>query len=332
MAYQLVDYVWIGGNNELRSKTRVLYHQVNTVEDVPEWNYDGSSTDQADADTSEIFIRPRRLFNCPFRPENGFLVMCDTYTCDDQPAKNNYRATAAKVFEEYADQKPWYGLEQEYFIYDRKTDNPLGYHVNGTQGQYYCSVGSLNSFGRNIVEHHMQACLHAGIHLSGINAEVAPGQFEFQIGPVEGIDAADQLWMARYIYEKISELYDVYIVYEPKPLKGDWNGSGCHTNFSTLPMREENGYRVIIDAMDKLSEKHTEHMLIYGDDNHTRMSGLHETSSYDEFTYGIANRKCSVRIPTETFIAQKGYFEDRRPAANIDPYRVTAKILETINN
>jgi glutamine synthetase len=174
--------------------------------------------------------------------------------------------------------------------------------------------------------------LYAGITISGTNAEVAPSQFEFQVGPVEGIDAADQLWIARYILEKISENYNMYIVYHPKPLDGDWNGSGCHTNVSTESMRSEGGYEIIIKLMDKLKEKHAEHMEIYGENNSKRMSGLHETSNYDTFSYGIASRKASVRIPNDTIKNGKGYFEDRRPAANMDPYRVTAKILETIMN
>ena len=330
MEHTLVDYIWIDGNQNLRSKTRVLEGRIMFLKDIPKWNYDGSSTNQADGASSEIFLHPRSIYFCPFRRPNGLIVMCDTYTADGQPAKCNNRATAAKIFERYLDQEPWYGLEQEYFIYDCRTNLPLGFNPDNKQGQYYCSVGALNAFGRKISDLHLEGCLYAGIKIAGTNAEVSPGQWEYQIGPVEGIYAADQLWVARYIMEKITEEHGVYIVYDPKPIKGDWNGSGCHTNFSTKSMRSPGGLDIIIQSMDKLKAKHNEHMQIYGENNQDRMSGLHETSKFDEFTYGIANRKTSVRIPTETAINGYGYFEDRRPAANIDPYLVTAKVLETV--
>nr|AEX62548.1 putative glutamine synthetase [Moumouvirus Monve] len=328
--YTIIDYVWIGGHNELRSKTRVLYKQVNDLMDIPVWNYDGSSTDQATGSSSEVFIYPRRLFKCPFRRPHGFIVMCDTYTPSGEPLPTNHRHDADIIFNKYKNEKPWYGLEQEYFIYDCIRNLPVGFDPSGKQGQYYCSVGGNNCFGRILVDEHLEACLYAGIKISGTNVEVAPGQHEFQIGPVEGIDAADQLWIARYILEKLSENHGKYIVYDPKPLKGDWNGSGCHTNFSTESMRSDGGYDVIISVMDKLASRHKEHMEIYGKNNKERMSGNHETSNYDEFSYGIASRKASVRIPNETVENKKGYFEDRRPAANIDPYQVTSKILQTV--
>lgn len=326
------DYVWLGGHGELRSKTRVIYDDINpfNIEQIPVWNYDGSSTDQADGGSSEVFIYPRSVFKCPFRKEDSYIVMCDTYTPDNIPLKDNHRHRAQEIFDKYADQIPWYGLEQEYFIYDRETNLPVGFDPAKTQGQYYCSVGAQNAFCRVISEEHLDACLFAGIKISGTNAEVAPGQWEYQVGPVEGIAAADQLWVSRYILEKITEKYNKYIVYDPKPIEGNWNGSGCHTNFSTAAMRTEGGYDVIIASMDKLKAKHLEHMEIYGANNKMRMSGLHETSKYDNFNYGIASRKASVRIPSETIRNKMGYFEDRRPAANMDPYQVTAKILETI--
>ncbi|ARF10725.1 glutamine synthetase [Hokovirus HKV1] len=324
----VVDYIWLGGNLELRSKVRVLPLTDGNLQ-IPEWNFDGSSTNQADGSNSEIFLKPRAFFPCPFRKSPNYIALCDTYD-KNGPAKNNNRVYANLIFEKYKDQKPWYGLEQEYFIFDKKTNLPLGYNESNKQGQYYCSVGSLNAYGREISDQHLKYCLYAGIKISGTNAEVAPGQWEFQIGPVEGIKAADQLWVARYILEKISEKYEAYIVFHPKPIKGDWNGSGCHTNFSTEAMRNAGGYEIIIEAIKKLESKHSEHMLVYGDNNDERMTGEHETSNYNSFSYGVANRKASIRIPTDTYNDGYGYFEDRRPASNMDPYLVTAKILETI--
>ncbi len=331
MEYTIVEYVWLGGESELRSKTRVYYDAINSIDDIAIWNFDGSSTNQADGESSEVFLYPRALFKCPFRRPNGFIVMCDTWTANGEPAKCNNRAAAAKTFEKYADQEPWYGLEQEYFIYDPMTNLPIGFNPEIPQGQFYCSVGTANAFGREISDQHMEACLYAGIKISGTNLEVTQAQLEFQIGPVEGINAADQLWVARFILEKISEQHNIIINYHPKPLK-NFNGSGCHTNFSTKKMRSPGGLDVIFNSMDKLKAKHAEHMLIYGEHNNERMTGLHETSSFDEFTWGIANRGCSVRIPSETAKNGYGYAEDRRPSAGMDPYLVTAKILETIMN
>lgn len=332
MEYTIVEYVWLDSKINLRSKTRVYYDTIKSIEDVQIWNYDGSSTGQANGESSEIFLHPRALFKCPFRRPNGLIVMCDTYTSDGKPAKSNNRSAAAEIFEKYADQEPWYGLEQEYFIYDPATNLPIGFNPDIEQKQYYCSVGTLNAFGRDISDQHMEACLYAGIKVSGTNLEVTAGQNEWQIGPVEGIAAADQLWISRFILEKISEQHGVVINYHPKPLKGDWNGSGCHCNFSTKNMRNPGGLEIILNSMDKLKAKHAEHMLVYGKHNRERMTGLHETSSFDNFSWGIANRKASIRIPSETAKNGYGYLEDRRVASSADPYLVTAKILETIMN
>jgi glutamine synthetase len=267
------------------------------------------------------------------------LVLCDTYKPDGTPLSNNYRPQAEKIFNEYYLEQPWYGLEQEYFIINPNTNLPLGFRGFETnpnsdsftqpQGQYYCSVGAGNAFGRKLVNLHYEYCLKMGLGISGINAEVAPGQWEFQIGPVEGIEAADQLMIARYVLIRLAEDFDLKITFHPKPLSGDWNGSGCHTNFSTYKMRSENGLDVIQSAIEKLSKKHDEHMKVYGTDNNLRMSGEHETAKFDEFSYGVANRGASVRIPNEIYKNKKGYFEDRRPSANCDPYLVCSKILET---
>ncbi len=329
----LVEYVWIGGNNELRSKTKVLNKEINSVNDLPIWNFDGSSTQQADGKDSEVIIKPRALFNDPFRMRNHKLVLCDTYTPNDEPLFNNHRDWANKLFEQKLDEEPWYGLEQEYFLMDSKTNLPLGFSEDKTQGQFYCSTGADNAFGRNVAEKHLYACIHAGIKISGINAEVAPGQWEFQIGPCVGIEEGDHLWMARYLLQRVAEQHGVIVNLEPKPVKGDWNGSGCHTNYSTKNMRngtdDKTGLDYIHDAINKLSVKHNEHMKVYGIGNDERMTGEHETASFDDFSHGIANRGASVRIGNDNYKNQKGYFEDRRPSSNCDPYLVTGTIFET---
>jgi len=331
-----VEYVWVGGNNELRSKCRILSRSTEPIlrlSEIPDWNYDGSSTNQAHGTKSEIIIKSRALFRDPFR-ENGYMVLCDTYTPDGNPLYNNTRHYANNIFNKNLHQEPWFGMEQEYFLIDPYTNKPLGFDGSKRQGQYYCGIGYENaSCGRKIVEEHMKKCIFAGIKLSGINAEVAPGQWEFQVGPCVGIQAGDHLLMARYILHRVGEIHQVNINLEPKPLKGDWNGSGCHTNYSTKNMREgtldKTGLVVINEAIEKLSRKHKKHMDVYGSGNEERMTGEHETASYDKFTDGIGNRGVSIRICADTIKNEKGYFEDRRPSSNCDPYLVTSAIFQT---
>ena len=332
----VIEYVWLGGNYEMRSKTRVLETDTTDklkLSDVPDWNYDGSSTGQATGRDSEVIIKPKAIFNNPFGKPYDYLVLCDTYLPDGRPLCNNNRVNANEIFNKKMEEEPWFGLEQEYFLINPNTSKPLGYSVDGKQGQFYCSIGSENAFGRAIVGEHLKLCLDAGIKISGVNAEVAPGQWEFQVGPCIGIEAGDHLWIARYILQRIGEKHNIIINFEPKPLKGDWNGSGCHTNYSTKNMRngtdDKSGLDFINDAIDKLSKNHTEHMKIYGLGNEERMTGEHETASYHVFTDGVANRGASVRRGNDTIKNEMGYFEDRRPSSNCDPYLVTSAIFKT---
>jgi glutamine synthetase len=334
----ICEYVWLGGNSELRSKTRVIDINCivqNNIKDnlsiIPHWNYDGSSTEQAFGSNSEIVLKPCALYKCPIRRNDySYLVLCDTYDTENNPLINNHRINANKIFDKYPTQEPWYGIEQEFFMIDNDTNSFLEIQNLDQLGLHYCGVG-LNAKSRLIIEAHLDACLYSGLHISGINAEVALGQWEYQIGPVEGIHAGDELWISRYIIQRIAEAHNVTIDFEPKPVKGAVNGSGCHTNFSTKSMRSENGLDVINSALTKLEPKHKEHMAIYGNNNKERMTGECETSSYDKFSVGIGSRGSSIRIPTDTLKNKCGYFEDRRPGSNMDPYLVTGKIMETIN-
>ena len=335
LPFVVVEYVWLGGKKELRSKVRVIHTKdFKGLKDIPEWNFDGSSTAQAEGVDSDVIIKPRSLFIDPSRP-NGFIVMCDTWISDDKPHQTNRRHWANDIFNKNLDAEPWFGIEQEYFLMDKDTGKPLGWYEGmPPQGQYYCSNGTRNAMGREIVEEHMHLCLSAGIKLSGTNAEVAPGQWEYQVGPCTGIDAADQLWLSRFFLIRVAEKHDVIVNFDPKPLsEGDWNGSGCHTNYSTKNMREgvagKTGLEYINEALEKLGKNHMKHMLVYGEGNKERMTGKFETASYYKFTTGISNRGASIRIGNITFKDKKGYFEDRRPSSNMDPYDVTGIMFET---
>jgi glutamine synthetase len=337
MTLTRAEYIWVGGNNELRSKTKILDKFVEKIDDLPIWNYDGSSTEQASGEHSEVLIKPRKIYkdfdylSTKLANINTIYVVCDTWLPDGTPHKTNTRIIADKIFSNKPELEPWFGMEQEFFVIDLHTNKPIGFPEKGypeAQGPYYCSVGGGNAFGRQFFELVELSCLKTGINLTGKNFEVCCGQMELQVRNV-GIDCADDMMMMKYILNKTAELFNYKIDFSAKPIKGDWNGSGCHTNFSTKPMREEGGYALILEAIDKLSKKHKEHIEIYGDDNNERLTGLHETANIDEFSYGVGNRGASIRIPTDTEKNGCGYFEDRRPSSSCDPYLVTSKLYET---
>ena len=334
-----VTYVWVGGNGELRSKSKTMDKpKINyVVKDMRGWDYDGSSTNQATGESSEVIIKPQAIFKDPFRTD-GLLVMCDTYLSDGTPHPTNNRAKAVKLFNKKTNAEPFFGLEQEFFIMKKGTKVPIGFPDDGSkpnpQGQYYCSVGASNAIGREILECFYRAALYSGVKVSGINAEVAPGQWEFQVGPCTGIEQGDHHWIARYILERVSELFDVDINYDPKPLgvDSDFNGSGCHTNYSTKKMREKGGLKHILEALKKLEENH-EHMIsVYGDeDNKQRLSGKHETANWKQFSWGYGSRNTTVRIGNEVKKLGKGYFEIRAVSSNICPWKVTSEIFKVTN-
>lgn len=334
----LAEYIWLGGSSEpddLRGKTKTLYTTDGKVslDDLPIWNYDGSSTNQAEGSDSEVYLKPVVIYRDPFRGDNHILVLCESVNPDTlKPIESNTRHDAVKLFNNGKSHEPWFGIEQEYTLFNKDGITPLGWPVNGypkPQGPYYCGVGSQNVFGRHIVEAHYLACLKAGLTMSGINAEVMPGQWEYQVGPCTGIDSGDMVVMSRYILLRICEQFGVVVSFDPKPKDGDWNGSGCHTNFSTKAMREDGGYRHIMDAITRLKYRHVEHMHCYGSGNDRRLTGKHETAPMNEFSFGVADRKASVRIGRQTHKDGKGYFEDRRPASNMNPYLVTKAIFKT---
>jgi len=327
------EYIWMDGHEptqKLRSKTKVIDGPVKSIDELPLWGFDGSSTNQAVGNDSDCMLKPVYKVLDPIRGGDDILVMCEVMNADGSVHSSNTRAHLREVAKKFSNEEAWFGIEQEYTLFEGR--NPLGWPEGGypaPQGPFYCGVGADEVFGREIVEDHLQFCMDAGLEVSGINAEVMPGQWEYQIGPLGPLDAADQMWISRWILYRISEEYGVSATLHPKPVKGDWNGAGAHTNFSTKSMREVGGIDVINAACEKLSKKHDEHIDVYGAHNEERLTGLHETCSIKEFRYGVSDRGASIRIPMQTSNDGFGYLEDRRPSANMDPYKVCAILIET---
>lgn len=328
------EYIWLDGYKptpSLRSKTRILDADVVARLGASEWGFDGSSTQQADGRSSDCLLVPVRILPDPIRGGQNILVLCEVMNPDGSPHSSNTRARLRQVAEQTIAHEPWFGIEQEYTLF--KGQKPLAWPEDGMpgpQGPYYCAVGDQHIFGRDLVEDHLTACLQAGLSMAGINAEVMPGQWEFQVGPIGALEVADELWMARWLLCRLGEDHGIRVSFAPKPMLGDWNGAGAHTNFSTRDMRLPGGIKAVEEACEKLKTKHAEHISVYGAGNEERLTGKHETCSMTEFRYGVSDRGASIRIPIFTAKNGAGYLEDRRPAANMDPYQVCAKLLETV--
>jgi len=342
-AMQCAEYIWQDGMegqkgiffNGLRSKCKVLAEEVaaGDVAPLPMWSFDGSSTNQADGSFSDCLLKP--VWSCPdpIRGGNAILVMCEVLNSDGTPHATNTRHELAKTHEATKDQEALFGIEQEYTMFDSR-GRPYGWPEGGAQmpapqGPFYCGVGLESVYGRPLVEAHMEACIEAGLKISGINAEVMPGQWEYQIGPAGSTEVGDMINISRWLLFRLGEDYGATCTLDPKPMVGDWNGAGCHTNFSTKAMRADGGIKVIEAACEALSKKHKEHIAAYGLGNERRLTGKHETASIDMFKYGVADRGASIRIPLGVSLDGKGYLEDRRPSSNVDPYVVANMLLKT---
>jgi len=335
MAKIKLEYIWLDGyepTQNLRSKTKVEEHDnfQGTLAEIGNWSFDGSSTKQAEGGSSDCLLVPVAIYPDPTR-KNGWLVMTEVMNADGTPHASNGRATIDD------DGDFWFGFEQEYFIMDTKTLLPLGFPIGGypaPQGMYYCSVGGKNTHGRALVEEHADLCIAAGINFEGINQEVACGQWEFQLFAKGAKKAGDEIWVARYLLDRLTEKYGYYIEYHPKPLGDtDWNGSGMHANFSNEVLRtcgDQATYERICEAFRPVT---AEHIAVYGAYNDLRLTGKHETASIHDFSYGVSDRGCSIRIPLMTVQkGWKGWLEDRRPASNGDPYKIAARIIKTVKS
>jgi glutamine synthetase len=326
-----LEYLWLDGYEpipNLRGKTRVASEAPTSLDDLPIWGFDGSSTQQADGSSSDCILKPVALYPDGGR-NNAFIVMCEVMLPNGDPHPSNQRATIND------DPDTWFGLEQEYFLF--QDGRPLGWPDEGypgPQGLYYTGVGfeNVGSIARSIVDEHLELCLEAGINHEGINAEVAKGQWEFQIFSKGSKKCADDIWVARYLLQRLCEKYEVEVNYHCKPFSGDWNGSGMHCNFSTKYMREVGGEKYFLALMDAFEKNKEEHIAAYGPDNDMRLTGLHETQSIDMFSWGLSDRGASIRLPVN-FIndGYKGYLEDRRPNSQGDPYRICSRVIKTIS-
>jgi len=350
----MVEYIWIGGNGKLRSKTKITDKDTGPP---PMWGFDGSSTEQASADNSDLKLNPVFVCSDVLRGSPHRLALCEVLDKDNNPIDSNHRQRTNELRKKYWDKHYWFGIEQEYTLTTGRSDKPLGITLGGyqrmsaddipKQGQFYCGLGSNNAFGRKIAEEHMKACLDTtsgkdGLKYCGMNAEVMPGQWEFQIGPGGPLEISDRLWIARYLLIKIAEKHGISVSFKAKPHPA-LNGAGCHTNFSTSDMRD--GLKACYDAATRLGAVIVESKSTpiedclystkgfpsdYGTGYKDRLTGDCETCSWDQFKFGVADRTASIRIPLHVASAQKGYIEDRRPCADIDPYRVTSYIMETV--
>lgn len=339
------EYIWLDGREptqRLRSKTRII-NEFGTDPDLssfPQWSFDGSSTYQSPGGNSDLLLQPVNFVSDPIRGEGNFLVMCEVLNEDGSAHPSNNRAKLRDTLDKGAAKlEPWFGFEQEYVLFDGI--RPLGWPENGyppPQGPFYCGVGPNQVYGREIIENHTKACIDAGIMIYGINAEVMPAQWEFQIGyrgikseTADALNTADHLWFARWLLFRVGEDYGVEAVLHSKPVAGDWNGSGQHTNFSTKDMRDPGKGMATIEKYIKLLEaKHNEHIKVYGEGLEQRLTGLHETCAIDQFKSGVADRGASIRVPRQVSNEGHGYIEDRRPGANADPYQIANRILMTI--
>jgi glutamine synthetase len=325
-----LEYIWLDGykpTQSLRSKTMVRKDFSGKLEDCPMWSFDGSSTEQAEGNASDCLLKPVMVIPDPGR-KNSYLVMTEVLNADGTPHISNGRATIDDDDDDF-----WFGFEQEYFLWNPTTNLPPGFPAGGfppPQGPYYCSVGARNAYCRELIEKHLDMCLEAGLNVEGINAEVAAGQWEFQIFAKSAARAGDEIWLARYLLERTAEDYDLAVDWHPKPLGDtDWNGSGMHANFSNSAMRELGDESVFTKICEEFGRNISACISVYGAHNEQRLTGKHETQAIDQYSYGVSDRGASIRIPISTVEdGWKGRLEDRRPASNADPYKVASAIVK----
>lgn len=334
-------YIWLDAEGGVRAKTKTITKKPLSPDDCGIWMFDASATNQGKASESDMYLVPRRVFDDPFRGAPHVMVVCEVITSAMEPGAGNYRAQAAEQMEKYASHLPWFGLEQEYYVFERGTlgEPSSGVPMAGEDAEenaeyaYGCGGNQCTPRLRSVINAHYARCLAAGIKISGCNVAHGPGQGQYQIGPCRGLNAGDHMIASRFVMLRCGENHDLSVSFEPKPMlkiSPKFHGSGMHVNFSSAATRGDNGIGVIEKCCRSMNRRQKEHLACYGDSsNHHRLNGTCGTCDENTFKMGIADRTASVRIPRHVAVTGKGHLEDRRPAANADPYRATCIIMQT---
>ncbi|KAJ8321547.1 hypothetical protein KUTeg_000903 [Tegillarca granosa] len=336
----LVEYVFLNHTrHRVHSKTRVLDYEPQKAEDCPLWDVYMFKTFEGVEPRKEMILKPVAMYRDPFRRGRNKIALCELWETMEKPAGVNTRRSCAELLKKVEEEGVWFGMEQEYFIMG---DNglPLNWDKDpkAINLNFHTGVGLCKTAGyeRELAEFHFQACLYAGLKMYGINREDSPSQWEYQIGPCEGIDLADQIVISRYLLWRTGEFYGVEISMDTKPAVSPENApnqsNGGHMNFSTTRMRKEGGIKYINEAVEILrnSPQVMSHYDLHGGkDNAKRLTNAYFVPGMD-FTTGIGDKYSSVRIPTLVALQGKGYLEDRRPCANADPYEVCETLTRTL--
>jgi len=240
----MVEYIWIDSDGKLRSKTKIIKDGTGAP---PRWNFDGSSTEQATPKNSDLTLEPVFVCTDEIRRYPNLLALCEVLDKDGEPIHSNHRRRCSALEKRHRTKYFWFGIEQEYTLTIGRAEKPLGLTLGGyqrtrvddipEQGQFYCGLGANNAFGRKIAEEHMKLCLDTtlvggggSLLYCGMNAEVMPGQWEFQIGPGDPLHVSDRLWIARYLLIKTAEKHGISVSFKAKPHPIPWCASEAHNS------------------------------------------------------------------------------------------------------
>ncbi|KAH1005778.1 glutamine synthetase 2 cytoplasmic isoform X1 [Dendroctonus ponderosae] len=330
-----ISYVWIDGTGlDLRMRTRTLSFTPCNYKDCPNWSFDGSSTFFSTPEQSDNYIVPIAMYADPFRRGNNKMVLCETFSHDKKPTKTNHRQCCIEVLNKVCEQEVMFGFEQEFYLIGPQGD-PYGWPCGSTpksSGKNYSGIGSQRVVGREVLECIYRCCLYSGIEIYGTTAERAYGQWEVLTGPTLSIKAADDLWMARYIIQRVAEEFGLSASFKANLVK---NGvpSGLHTNMSTKCTRDDGGLKHIQDYICKLEKNHKTDQKYYdcseGKHLKERLTGRHHTCNIEKFKSGVGDRTACIRISPAVADKKKGFFEDRRPCSCADPYNIITALVNT---
>ncbi|GAX81512.1 hypothetical protein CEUSTIGMA_g8940.t1 [Chlamydomonas eustigma] len=344
----LVEYVWLGSSgSDLRSKSRVFDTRPSSVDDVPMIAVDGGSYDQH-PEGQEVFLKPRKLFRDPFRAGDHLLVLCDSFktnvnsslrnqnsSCTLEPSNSNSRAPCEETLNQASAHLPIFAAEQEYCILASSTvpsSTPAWPYAHLPDPcKPYMSVPGLSeanklktyASGRHLAERHLQACLHAGIKITETSQRTSPAArlWSYKLGPLLGVDLADQLWMSRFILLRLSEEEGLSVSFDPTAVGGA--GARCNMKYSTSETRNPGGGLSCIQLhLELLESAHLLHLLAYS-------KGCVSSRSLG-FEVGVGGSKePTLVVPSKTLILKAGHYVDQRPPSNVDPYLAIMVLVST---